>query len=154
MVSIVDLFHHFTPRPARGNRNNGTRGCLIDAAPSSELNPPDRVWEVSVRELARLEEKPLLVDVREENEYLRGHIEGARNLSLAIFEEAVSGILPDRARPIVVYCARGTSSAVAAEMLQKLGYKNVFSLKGGLFGWLEAGGILQTCKRSGNSFPR
>jgi rhodanese-related sulfurtransferase len=148
MASIVDLFRDFGPRPAKRNWNYETKGCLMNSAPGAELNAPDRVREISVRELGQLEAHPIFVDVREENEYLCGHIDGARNLSQAVLEEAVSGILPDRARPIVVYCARGTSSARAAEMLQKLGYQTVYSLKGGLFGWLEAGGILQTCRRS------
>ena len=102
MVSIVDLFRHFTPRPAIRIWNNGTRDCRKNVIPGSESNARDRVREISPR---------------------------------------------DRAKPIAVYCARGASSAAAAKLLQKLGYQNVYSLKGGIFGWLEAGGVLQTCKR-------
>jgi rhodanese-related sulfurtransferase len=148
MACIIDLFRHWAPRAAKRKWDNETEGWQMDWAPGAASDAPDRVREISVRELRQLEEYPLFVDVRAESEYLCGHIEGARNLSQAGLEEAVSGILPDRARPIVVYCAQGRSSAAAAGMLQKLGYQNVFSLKGGLFGWLEAGGILQTCKRS------
>jgi rhodanese-related sulfurtransferase len=147
MVSILDLFRQFTPRPAIRIWNNGTRGCRNNAIPGSEFNARDRGQEISPRELARLKEDPLMVDVREESEYLCGHIEGARNLSRAVLEQVIFEILPDRAKPIVVYCARGASSAVAAKLLQKLGYQNVYSLQGGIFGWLEAGGVLQTCKR-------
>jgi rhodanese-related sulfurtransferase len=147
MVSIVHLLRYFTPRLAGRNWNNENKGCLVGTAPSSERNAPDRIREITVRELVRLKEYPLFVDVREENEFLCGHIEGARNLSRVALDQTVSEILPDRARPIVVYCARGTSSARAGEMLQKPGYQSVYSLKGGLLGWLEAGGVLQTCKR-------
>lgn len=147
MVSIVDLFRHFAPRPAIRTWNNGTSACRKNAIPGSESNARDRVREISPRELARLKEDPLFVDVREEGEYFCGHIEGARNLSRAVLEQVVSEMLPDRAKPIVVYCARGANSAAAAKLLQRLGYQNVYSLKGGIFGWLEAGGVLQTCKR-------
>jgi rhodanese-related sulfurtransferase len=147
MASIVDLFRQFTPRPAIRLWNIDTRGCRKNAIPRSEFDARDRVQEISARELARLKEYPLIVDVREESEYLCGHIEGAQNVSRAVLEEVIFKILPDRAKPIVVYCARGASSAVVVKLLQKLGYQNVYSLKGGLFGWLEAGGVLQTCKR-------
>jgi len=144
MVSIVDLFRHFTPRPAIGKWNDETRGCPKRDASSSGVNAPDRVREISVRELARLKECPLFIDVREKNEYLCGHIEGAQNLSRAVLKQVVPEILPDRTKPIVVYCARGSSSAEAAKMLQNLGYQNVYSLKAGLLGWLEAGAVLHT----------
>ncbi|MBV8224248.1 MAG: rhodanese-like domain-containing protein [Verrucomicrobia bacterium] len=121
----------------------GRKNAIVD----SEFNARDRVREILPRELARLKEYPLFVDVREESEFLYGHIEGARNVSPSVLGQVVPEISPDHARPIVVYCARGTTSAVAAKLLQKLGYQNVYSLKDGLFGWLEAGGVLQTCKR-------
>ena len=147
MVSIVYIFRHFSPRPARRNWNNEIKRCRKGEAHDSELNAPDRVREITARQLARLKESPLFVDIREEDEYLCGHIPGARNLSRAVLEQAVSEILPDRTKPIILYCARGDSSALAVELMQKAGYENVFSLKGGLFGWLEAGGILQACRK-------
>ena len=102
-----------------------------------------RIREISPRELAKFRELPLIVDVREEEEFFTGHIKGAKNVSRWLLEEVVTEIAPDRSSPILVYCAAGNRGALAAGSLQKMGYQNVFSLKGGLSGWLEAGGMVE-----------
>jgi phage shock protein E len=99
--------------------------------------------EISLRDLAKFRDLPLIVDVREEEEFLSGHIKGAKNIRPDLLQETVSEIVPDRSSPILVYCAAGNRGALAADSLQKLGYLNVFSLKGGLCGWLEAGGLVE-----------
>src|ERR1700740_2865444 len=101
-----------------------------------------RIREISPRELAKFRELPLIVDVREEEEFFTGHIKGAKNVSRWLLEEVVTEIAPARSSPILVYCAAGNRGALAAGSLQKMGYQNVFSLKGGLSGWLEAGGMV------------
>jgi phage shock protein E len=114
------------------------------------IHPADdarrRIREISPRELAKLRELPVIVDVREQEEYFSGHIKGAKNVRRDFFEQMVSEIAPDRSSPILVYCAAGNRGALAADSLQKMGYLNVFSLKGGLSGWLEAGGVVETRK--------
>jgi phage shock protein E len=87
---------------------------------------------------------PLIVDVREKEEYFAGHIKGATNVRRELLETTASEIAPDRTVAILVYGAAGNQGALAADSLQKLGYLNVFSLKGGLSGWLEAGGLVET----------
>jgi rhodanese-related sulfurtransferase len=81
----------------------------------------------------RLEKNPdlELVDVREESEYAAGHVRGARHLSKGILERDVEEEIPDPATEIVLYCGGGYRSALAAENLQKMGYRNVYSLAGG-----------------------
>src|SRR5271165_4092178 len=76
--------------------------------------------------------------------HVRGHIDGAKHVSRGVLEQKICEIAPDYSGPIVVYCAGGDRGALAADNLQKLGYQNVFSLKGGLSGWLEAGGLVET----------
>lgn len=84
-------------------------------------------------------EKIVLVDVREESEWARGHVSGAVYLGKGIIERDIEQGLPDTSATIVLYCGGGFRSALAADNLQKMGYKNVISMDGGWKGWLEAG---------------
>ncbi len=84
-------------------------------------------------------EKIALVDVREESEWARGHVAGAVYLGKGIIERDVEQRIPDASTTIVLYCGGGFRSALAADNLQKMGYKNVISMDGGWKGWLEAG---------------
>ena len=105
-----------------------------------------RIREITPAELAKFKQLPLIVDVREKDEFIKGHIEGAKNISREVLEQKASQIAPDLSTSILVYCAGGNRGALAADSLQKMGYQNVFSLKGGLSGWLEAGGLVETSK--------
>lgn len=84
-------------------------------------------------------EKFLLVDVREESEWARGHMPGAIHLSKGIIERDVEQRIPNKLERIVLYCGGGFRSVLAAESLQKMGYTNAFSLAGGWRAWVEAG---------------
>ena len=79
-----------------------------------------------------------LVDVREENEWAKGHLPQARHLGKGIIERDIEATIPDHAAPIVLYCGGGYRSALAADNLQKMGYTNVASMDGGWRGWTEA----------------
>ncbi len=85
-------------------------------------------------------EKLLLIDVREDNEWDRGHIKGARHLGRGIIERDIVKEIPDKNAEIVLYCGGGFRSALSADNLQKMGYANVWSMDGGWRGWLDAGG--------------
>jgi rhodanese-related sulfurtransferase len=117
---------------------------------STGNNPPAPVREITPRELARTKPLPLIIDVREEEEFISGHIDGARHIRRATLEQRIRHIAPDPTTPIVVYCAVGNRGPLAAEQLQQAGYRNVSSLKGGLQQWLEAGGMVECLK--GSSF--
>jgi rhodanese-related sulfurtransferase len=109
---------------------------------------PASVREITPRELARIRPLPVIIDIREEEEFMRGHIDGARQISRAALERRIREIAPDPTTPIVVYCAVGNRGSFAAEQLQRLGYRKAFSLKGGLQRWLEAGGMVECPKSS------
>jgi rhodanese-related sulfurtransferase len=79
----------------------------------------------------------MLIDVREESEWARGHIPGARHLSKGIIERDIEGVVPDHATPLVLYCGGGFRSALAADNLQKMGYRDVVSMDGGWRAWSE-----------------
>jgi len=84
-------------------------------------------------------EKPVLLDVREKEEYRDGHLEGALSLPRGFLEIRVEEAVPDHSTPIVAYCAGGTRSLIAARTLREMGYENVISMSGGFTGWKNAG---------------
>jgi len=101
-----------------------------------------RVKEEDFRETKkRLDagEKIVLIDTREESEWARGHIPGAVHLSKGIIERDIEKTVPDKNATVVLYCGGGFRSALAADNLQKMGYRNVISMDGGWRGWTEAG---------------
>jgi rhodanese-related sulfurtransferase len=84
-------------------------------------------------------EKIILVDVREESEWARGHLPGAVYMGKGVIERDIEQKVPDKNAPLVLYCGGGFRSALAAENLQKMGYTNVVSMDGGWKGWIGAG---------------
>ena len=77
----------------------------------------------------------VLIDVREEPEYLTGHAVDAQLLPVdEITEETASDLIPDKDSPVMVYCRTGRRSARAAKMLEALGYVEIYDM-GGLVGW-------------------
>jgi len=101
-----------------------------------------RVKELDFREVKRrldAGEKLMLVDVREDNEWARGHLPGAVHLGKGIIERDIERAMTDKAETLVLYCGGGFRSALAADNLQKMGYTNCISMDGGWRGWNEAG---------------
>jgi sulfur-carrier protein adenylyltransferase/sulfurtransferase len=83
---------------------------------------------------------PVLIDVRETDEFGSGHIPGARHVPRGYLESRIEGTVPDRATPIVLYCASGNRSAYAARTLSEdLGYADVRSMTGGITLWKDRG---------------
>ena len=80
-----------------------------------------------------------LVDVREDHEWAAGHIPGAVHLSKGIIERDIEEKFPNRGAEILLYCGGGFRSALVADNLQKMGYRNVVSVDGGWRGWVGAG---------------
>ena len=101
-----------------------------------------RVKETNVAEVKRRMdggEKFLLVDVREDNEWAKGHLPGAVHMGRGVIERDIEKSVPDASTKMIMYCGGGFRSALAAENLQKMGYTNVESMDGGWRGWVEAG---------------
>lgn len=101
-----------------------------------------RVKEADFRDIKKridAGEKMILVDTREDSEWARGHVPGAIHLSKGVIERDIEKTVPDKNAPLVLYCGGGFRSALAADNLQKMGYKNVISMDGGWRGWTESG---------------
>jgi rhodanese-related sulfurtransferase len=100
-----------------------------------------RLKETNVQEVKKqldAGEKFFLVDTREDSEWSRGHLPGAVHLCKGVIERDIEKTIPDRNAKIVLYCGGGFRSALAADNLQKMGYRNVLSMDGGWRGWTEA----------------
>jgi len=103
----------------------------------SEVKQSIREVDPAAAEAARGE--AVFLDVREGDEYAQGTIPGSMHIPRGYVELQVEGRLPDKARPLVVYCAGGTRSALAAKALQDLGYTDVVSMAGGFNKWKDEG---------------
>jgi rhodanese-related sulfurtransferase len=79
------------------------------------------------------------IDVREDGEFAVECAAGARHIGRGVLERDIETLLPDKDADIVLYCGGGFRSALAAESLQKLGYRRVVSMDGGIRAWREAG---------------
>jgi rhodanese-related sulfurtransferase len=84
-------------------------------------------------------EEFLLVDVREDNEWANGHLPKAVHMGRGIIERDIEVKVPETSTRIILYCGGGFRSALVADNLQKMGYRNVESMDGGWRGWTEAG---------------
>ena len=80
-----------------------------------------------------------LIDVREESEFAAGHLPRALHLGKGVIERDIETKISDLGRPIVLYCGGGYRSALAADAIQKMGYRKVISMNGGFRGWSDAG---------------
>jgi len=112
---------------------------LVDDAKS-------RIREVTVAETqASLVQNPdaKLIDVREDNEFEAAHAAGATHLGKGIIERDIETAVPDKNTELIFYCGGGYRSALVADVLQKMGYTNVFSMAGGWKAWQEAGGEIE-----------
>ncbi len=101
-----------------------------------------KIKEVSPEELnERMTsgKETLLLDVREKDEVRKEYIPGAELLPRGFLEMRVEELIPDKEKPIVVYCAVGVRSGFAAKTLMDMGYKDVASLRGGIERWMKSG---------------
>src|SRR5579875_1223200 len=101
-----------------------------------------QVPEVSVPEAEQeLEapQRPVLVDVREKNEWDEGYIPGAVHVPRGYLEQRIESRVPDKSTPVLLYCAGGHRSLLAGQTLREMGYENVQSLTGGFTAWKDSG---------------
>lgn len=119
---------------AVGKHHNPGFLALVNEAKS-------RVQQIDIagyRALAESGREHVLVDTREDSEWAEGHAAGAIHIGKGIIERDIESIVPDRSKTLVLYCGGGYRSALAAEALGKMGYRDVISLDGGWRAWQEA----------------
>lgn len=99
------------------------------------------VKEISIEEArARLAQNPkaIFVDVREDDEWKKGHAVEAIHLGKGILERDLEETIPDTNAEIIMYCGGGYRSVLTADVAKRMGYKNVSSLMGGYKGLVAA----------------
>ena len=89
-----------------------------------------RMTEITPMELAKKRLRPVIIDLREEKEFLTGHICGAKHISRGSLKERIGHVVSDLTTPILMYCPQGDRGALAADSLQKMGYQNVYFFEG------------------------
>jgi sulfur-carrier protein adenylyltransferase/sulfurtransferase len=99
----------------------------------------DEVTPEQVRDMQARNESVVYLDVREPNEWNLGRMPQAIHLPRGNLEGKVEGLI-DRDQKVVVYCARGNRSALAALTMKQMGYENVASMARGFLGWADIGG--------------
>jgi len=80
-----------------------------------------------------------VIDVREDAEFAKGHIVGARHIPLAQLETRAKELQKYKSKPVIICCETGNRSSAAMSTLKKLGFENVYNLAGGFAGWQQAG---------------
>ncbi len=80
-----------------------------------------------------------LVDVREDDEWRAGHARGAEHIGKGVIERDIVTKVPNKDEELILYCGGGFRSALAADNLQKMGYRKVSSLAGGWREWTKRG---------------
>ena len=101
-----------------------------------------KVREITIeqaRERLAKNPKAILLDVREDSEWEKGHAAEAQHLGRGVLERDIEKMFPDTNAEIIMYCGGGYRSALTAEVAQRMGYKNVASLIGGYKGLVQAG---------------
>jgi rhodanese-related sulfurtransferase len=104
-----------------------------------------RIAEVTAAETIRLQrEHPgtVVVDIREPNEAALGTAAGAAFIPRGVLEQNIERVA-SRGQKVILYCAGGNRSALAADVLHQMGYQDVASMAGGFRAWVEAGGEVE-----------
>ena len=100
-----------------------------------------RIREVTVdetRERMATNNDARLIDVREDNEWDAGRAAGSIHLGKGIIERDIETEVPDKTTELILYCGGGFRSALSADVLQQMGYRNVFSMAGGWKAWKDS----------------
>lgn len=106
-----------------------------------------RIREVTVaetRERTQLDNRVRLIDVREDHEWNAAHATGAQHLSKGIIERDIELSVPDKSTEVILYCGGGFRSALSADVLQQMGYRNVYSMAGGWKAWQDSGAPIES----------
>ncbi len=98
-----------------------------------------RVKEMTIDEFQQHQRPCVLIDVREDREWQAGHLPQAMHLGKGVIERDIEAAVQDKQQTLVLYCGGGFRSALAADVLQKMGYTDVLSLAGGYSAWVNAG---------------
>ena len=89
------------------------------------------IYVEEFKEMQKNGEDFFLLDVRTKSEWDGGHIDGSIQLSVSAVQAQIENIIPDKHTPVVIYCATGSRSLIAATFMQMMGYTDVTNMEGG-----------------------
>lgn len=126
-------------------QSKSQQSTAVESSPTTttDQNQSEKIFKILDSEgfMQKLEATPgaQLIDVRTEGEVATGHIANARNINLQSpdFKDQLSTL--DPSKPVFVYCARGSRSGQSAEILKKMGFQEIYDLKGGIIQWKSSG---------------
>jgi sulfur-carrier protein adenylyltransferase/sulfurtransferase len=122
-----------TPETETKARTSGADLIAHARVGVEEIQPPEAAEEVDRGDVA-------LIDVREQHEFEERHIEGATLVPRGHLEQRIEQFVPDRSKRVILYCASGIRSVLAAKtMMEDLGYEDVASMAGGITLWRDRG---------------
>jgi rhodanese-related sulfurtransferase len=114
------------------NHNQGFLGLVQKAL---ETVPECDIYKV--RNKIEQSQNFILVDVREDREWVQGNIPSSIHIGKGVIERDVASLIPNQETEVVLYCQGGYRSALAGENLKAMGYKNVLSMSGGFSDWVN-----------------
>jgi rhodanese-related sulfurtransferase len=123
--------------------------CITSPVAAADKTPAQLVKEAKaaikevsihdVKKMLNANEKLILLDVRDKQEFDEGHLPGAIPISRGTLEFKAATTIPDKNSRIIVYCGIDLRSPLATKTLNDLGYKNAVNMIGGLQAWKDAG---------------
>lgn len=105
---------------------------VLKGATSGALQPNDAVAKIN-------REKAVIIDVREPEEYVKGHLTNAKNIPLSQLDERLPQVVKNKALPVIMVCDKGARAVRAQQQAKKLGFEKAEALAGGMKAWREAG---------------
>lgn len=105
---------------------------VLKGATSGALQPNDTVAKIN-------REKAVIIDVREPEEYVKGHLTNAKNIPLSQLDERLPQVVKNKALPVIMVCDKGARAVRAQQQAKKLGFEKAEALAGGMKAWREAG---------------
>ena len=130
----------------RGRFVSGFNEHLEQVKASIRETDPNSVYERWLENNEKTKSGVHLIDVRERDEFSNGHIEDAETIPRGLLDLKIENIVPNKSDEVILYCAGGTRSALAAKTLKDIGYENVSSMADGFGGWKDAGYPIQMPK--------
>ncbi|MBL4682116.1 MAG: rhodanese-like domain-containing protein [Pseudomonadales bacterium] len=112
-------------------------GVAVFFMTSGTVTP--QISQEEFQEWMASEDQPILLDVRTANEFAKGHVPGARNISHDLLAGKLVELGFDKAQPIVVYCRSGRRAGIAEDILRDAGFTNLKHLDGDMLGWQNSG---------------
>ena len=123
MIKMFNIFRRFA-LCKMPSRSWGCKKCTREVSNINEITY-DKLLE-------KVKEGAVLIDVRTRQEFLEGHLDGAILIPYYEIESKIKGVVPNKNKKIIVYCKNGGRSQKAYSSLKRLGYSEVYNLKGGI----------------------